>query len=111
MTAERRKDPRLYLRVDLDFSCGHNFFRGRTRDLSSGGLFLETTANIPIGTIVSIDLRFLKRNLRVRAEAMWELRERGRIVGVGVRFLDLSDAARRAIGAFMALREPLRVEG
>lgn len=110
MGSERRRHPRLYLRVELDFSCGHNFYRGQTRDLSAGGLFIATTAKIPLGTIISVDLRFLKRNLRVKAEAVWECMERGRVVGVGLRFVDLTDGARRAIEAFMTLRSPLRVD-
>lgn len=109
MSAERRQHSRLYLRVDLDFSCGHNFFRGHTRDISTGGLFIETTAKIPLGSTISIDLRFLKRNLRVNARATWEQRERGRVIGVGLEFVDLSDTARRAIEAFMTLRQPMHV--
>ncbi|CAN5515464.1 hypothetical protein BH09MYX1_BH09MYX1_41990 [soil metagenome] len=110
MSQERRQHRRIFLRVDLDFACGHNFFRGKTRDLSVGGLFIETTASIPIGTVLSIDLRFLKRNLRVNAVATWENRERGRVVGVGIQFVDLPESASRAIQAFMALREPLQVD-
>lgn len=74
-------------------------------------MFIETSAKIPLGTTISIDLRFLKRNLRVNARATWEQRERGRVVGVGLEFVDLSDSARRAIEAFMTLRQPMRLHG
>ena len=110
MDSDRRRHPRLYLRVELDFACESNFYRGQTRDISAGGLFIETSAKIPLGTIISVDLRFLKRNLRVKAEAMWELRERGRLTGIGFQFVELPDSARRAIEAFMTLRQPLHVD-
>ncbi len=110
MSSDRRRYPRHFVRVELDFSSGHNFFRGTTRDISVGGVFLETTANIPVGEIVNMDLRFFKRNLRVNAVVKWVHRERGRVVGVGLEFLALSDTARRAIEAFMVLRPPLPLE-
>jgi uncharacterized protein (TIGR02266 family) len=107
-TADRRKHPRLSIAVDVDFKSGHNFFSARTRDISSGGLFIESDAAIPVGTRIEIDLTFLKSHLRVPAEVAWTLEEEGRCVGMGVRFVDLRHAAKRSIEAFMALRSPLQ---
>lgn len=105
--ADRRKHPRLSIAVDVDYQSGHNFFSARTRDISSGGLFIESDTAIPVGARIEIDLTFLKAHLRVPAEVAWTLEEEGRCVGMGVRFIDLRHAAKRSIEAFMALRRPL----
>ncbi|HEY6463377.1 MAG TPA: PilZ domain-containing protein [Polyangiaceae bacterium] len=107
-TADRRKHPRLSIAVDVDFKSGHNFFTARTRDISSGGLFIESDAPVPVGMRIEIDLSFLKSHVRVPAEVAWTLEEDGRCVGMGVRFIDLRPAARKSIEAFMALRSPLQ---
>jgi uncharacterized protein (TIGR02266 family) len=107
-TADRRKHPRLSIAVDVDFKSGHNFFTARTRDISSGGLFIESDAPIPVGMRIEIDLSFLKARVRVPAEVAWTLEEDGRCVGMGVRFIDLRPAATKSIEAFMALRRPLQ---
>ena len=62
---------------------------------------------LPIGTRLSIDLRFLKQHMRVDCEVMWALTEGDKTVGVGLRFLDLRPSAKKSIEAFMVFREPL----
>jgi uncharacterized protein (TIGR02266 family) len=104
---DRRAHPRLTLAVDVDFSSGHNFYSARLRDISVGGLFIEAEATLPVGTRLTVDLTFLRKHLRVECEVMWALTDGDRPVGVGVRFLDLSPAARKSVEAFMVLRHPL----
>jgi uncharacterized protein (TIGR02266 family) len=104
---DRRTHPRLSLAVAVDLRSGHNFYSARTRDLSVGGLFIEAEATLPIGTRLSVDLKFLKKHVRADCEVMWALTDGERPVGVGVRFLDLNAEARKAIEAFMVFRDPL----
>jgi len=104
---DRRKHARLSIAVAVDFNSHHNFYSSRTRDISAGGLFVETDAALPIGTLLGVDLKFLKKHLRVECEVMWALTEGDKAVGVGLRFVELRPAARKGIEAFMVLREPL----
>jgi uncharacterized protein (TIGR02266 family) len=104
---DRRQQARLSIAVAVDFNSGHNFYSARTRDISTGGLFVETDAALPIGTQISVDLKFLKKHLRVECEVMWALTEDGKTVGVGLRFVDLRRRAKDSIEAFMVLRKPL----
>ncbi len=105
--SDRRKHPRLSMDVAVDFTSAHNFYAARIRDMSVGGLFIETDAVIGIGTQLVADLRFLNKHVRVDCEVMWALTDGEKVGGVGVRFLDLKPAARRSIEAFMVLRAPL----
>ena len=104
---DRRQHPRLSIEVAVDFTSGHNFYSALIRDISMGGLFIETDAIISIGTQLVVDLRFLKKHLRVDCEVMWALTHGEKGDGVGVRFLDLKPAAQKSIEAFMVLRAPL----
>ena len=108
---ESRQHPRVSIAVDVDVASGSNFYAGRTRDLSLGGLFVETDVGLPIGLQVDVKLKLPKGTFTVRCEVMWLLSEGPlQTVGVGVRFLELSPGAKRAIEAFMAIRSPLDFE-
>jgi uncharacterized protein (TIGR02266 family) len=104
---DRRKHPRLTLAVAVDFTSGNNFYSALIRDISMGGLFIETDALIPIGTQLLVDLRFLMKHMRVECEVMWAVGDCDSGAGVGVRFLGLQPSQQKSIEAFMVLRRPL----
>jgi uncharacterized protein (TIGR02266 family) len=105
---ERRQHPRLSIAVEIDFGSEHNFYAAQTRDISVGGLFIDTDIALAIGTKLRVDLKFLQKKIHAEAEVTWVLVGEGeKAVGVGVRFLDLSPAAKKSIEAFMVLREPM----
>jgi uncharacterized protein (TIGR02266 family) len=109
--AERRVHRRVCAEVDITWHSGHNFFATRTRDISAGGLFLETREALTLGQHVSVEITLLKRTFWLRAEVAWVLdAEAGKVGGAGLRFLEIDDAARRTIAVFMSLRDPLRVD-
>jgi uncharacterized protein (TIGR02266 family) len=105
---ERRQHPRLSIAVEVDLRSEHNFYSAQTRDISVGGIFIETDVALPIGTRLRIDLKFLKKRIDTDVEVTWVLVGEGQqAAGVGVRFVDLPDSARRDIEKFMALRAPM----
>jgi uncharacterized protein (TIGR02266 family) len=108
---DRRKHVRISVSVDLDFKSGHNFFAGRSRDLSIGGLFIETDVALPPGAEIVVAMRLLDKGFAIRSEVAWVRRnEHGDTEGIGVRFLDLHAATRKTIETFMALRHPMPLE-
>ena len=107
---ESRQHPRVFIAVDVDVSSGSNFYAGRTRDLSLGGLFVETDVGLPIGAQIDVKLKLPKGTFNVPCEVVWQLSEKGHTLGVGVRFLQLSTAATRAIEGFMSVRSPVDFE-
>jgi uncharacterized protein (TIGR02266 family) len=108
---DRRKHPRLSVSLEVDVSSGHNFYAGRTRDISAGGLFIEGDLGLSPGAELTVRLHLSDHRLTLRSEVMWVLAgEDERTVGVGVRFVELGADARAAIDAFMATRSPLAFE-
>jgi uncharacterized protein (TIGR02266 family) len=104
---ERRRSPRVALEAAVDLESGDNFFSGRTRDISSGGLFIETHARLPIGSRVWVKLRLMGRSFDVESVVAWHLEDANGIVGIGVEFVHMCAVGRGAIRAFMETRAPL----
>jgi uncharacterized protein (TIGR02266 family) len=104
---DRRGHARVSIAVAVDLKSGHNFYSVRTRDISTGGLFVETDAALAIGTQLVLDLKFMDKQMRVDCEVVWALTDGDKTVGIGLRFVDLRPIARKNIEAFMALRTPL----
>ena len=108
---ERRSAHRLPLSAAVDLSSRDNFFAGRARDISLGGLFVETSAALDVGTRIGVRIQILERAFAVMTEVTWVLSDRvGRPVGVGVRFLQMPAPLTEAIATFMRQRRPINFE-
>ena len=105
--ADRRQQGRIAIATEVDLTSDDNFYAGRTRDLSVGGLFIETDATLPIGFKIAVRLKLGGKAFALDAEVMWVLLpsvdEPG---GIGVSFCDLPLDIERAIVTFMLEREP-----
>jgi uncharacterized protein (TIGR02266 family) len=107
-TPERRRQARFAIASDVDLTSGDNFYVGRTRDLSIGGLYIETNASLPLGSKLAVRVKIRGKAFSIDAEVVWTLLPEGDAVGgIGLRFLELPVDARRAIERFMAVRPPL----
>lgn len=109
--AERRVHPRVHAVLSVDFESAHNFYSGRTRDISVGGLFIESEYCPSVGTRLAVEIQLLGDRVHADAEVAWVLLGTDGVpTGMGLRFLDLSVEAQRCIGGFMALRAPVPFE-
>ncbi len=105
---DRRSAPRLPLSAAVDLTSRDNFFAGRALDISLGGIFIETTAALEVGTKIGVRIQILDRVFAVATEVTWVLADRiGRPTGVGVRFLHLPAPLAETITAFIHQRMPI----
>lgn len=88
----RRLTARLDAREEVwvYWECNDRDDVSRVRDLSSGGLFIETPRSIPAATLVT--LHFLVGEGQVRAEAL--VRHVERKNGLGLKFLTVTEGDR-----------------
>jgi uncharacterized protein (TIGR02266 family) len=108
---DKRRHARVSVSVDVDFSSDSNFFRGTTRDMSAGGIFVETDVGLPVSSQVNLYIHLLDKSYCIRCRVAWQKTgQDGAVQGVGLEFLDLHAAAKRTIEAFMALRKPIRLD-
>jgi uncharacterized protein (TIGR02266 family) len=85
----RRTDPRYDRRIEVEVKAGQQQFRAHTRNLSLGGMFIETAEVLPIQA--TIELRFQlpaqPEPVEVTAEVRWREPGEGALQpGLGVRF-------------------------
>ena len=103
---ERRLHPRLPHRTEVVFDdeFGDGLFYVYSEDVSMGGIYLASDIPVRKGTMLflSFALPGHKRAIRVTGEVVRTTRS-GAGVGVGVRFVGLSDLAKRRLEDFLAL--------
>jgi hypothetical protein len=90
---ERRQDDRTRLVIDIFFEGTDATGVASTRDISAGGLYMNTLASIPEGT--TLRLRIPLGDEQVIASARVIYSNPGH--GVGVHFYNLSEKDREAV--------------
>ena len=104
---EKRQHNRVTISAVVNLSSEDNFYAGAARDISVGGLYVESDAGLAIGTEVTALLKLPSKVLSLRAEVMWSVAKESKTVGMGLRFLNMPAPAKREIEAFMLLRQPI----
>lgn len=90
---ERRLHDRSRLIVDVFFDGQDSTGVASTKDISLGGLYINTRAEIPDGGQLIVRIPMAKQEIVCSAEVVY----RNPGLGLGVRFLDLSDDARAVL--------------
>jgi hypothetical protein len=89
-TEERRQYDRSRLIVDVYFDGADSTGVASTKDISLGGLYMNTQAEIPIGATLALRLPLGGEHVVVKADVVYSNPGHG----VGVKFHPLSDQAR-----------------
>ncbi len=99
---ERRKFPRAPLATQIEHAAGTLI--GFSKDISLGGMFIETSEPLVVGSKVNLLFHIDSTGAAVpaKAEVLYEVFK----VGVGVRFLDVSPADRARIAAHLSNAAP-----
>jgi hypothetical protein len=95
---ERRRHDRSRLIVDVFFDGADATAVASTKDISVGGLYMNTRQELPEGGLLTLRLPFAEGDVVVNAEVVYSNPGRG----VGVRFHGLTDEARSVIERALA---------
>lgn len=87
---ERRTFDRSRLIVDVFFNGADTTGVASTKDISAGGLYMNTQAELPEGAVLTMRIPFGEEQVVVNAEVVYSNPGRG----VGVRFQGLSEKDR-----------------
>lgn len=90
---ERRRHDRSRLIVDVFFDGQDLTGVASTKDISLGGLYMNTRAEVPEGETLMIRIPLGEHQIICSAEVVY----RNPGLGLGVRFIDLSDEARAVL--------------
>lgn len=88
---ERRQFDRSRLIVDVYFDGADGTAVASTKDISPGGLYMNTQTDLPEGGLLTLRLPFATGDVIVNAEVVYSNPGRG----VGVRFQGLTEKDRR----------------
>ena len=105
MSINQRKTERHHVRFKLVYDDGHTFNAGSVADVSEGGIFLETSLPLPVGTIVRITpldpAGGTLFEVQARVVRSIPYHEATDAAGMGVEFLGLSDVERKSMVALI----------
>jgi uncharacterized protein (TIGR02266 family) len=84
----RRSDRRYDRRLSIDFVHEGTTYSGHTRNISLGGVFIETEHTLPFGARVSLRFRVPTQSdpVEVNGQVRWLETEEQQPRGIGVRF-------------------------
>jgi hypothetical protein len=99
---ERRQYPRAPLATQVEHAEGMQI--GFSKDISVGGMFIELTKPVPVGSRLNLLFHLDDGGDAVRAEA--EVLYSVLKLGVGVRFLALDPAGQGRVEAYVAKANP-----
>jgi uncharacterized protein (TIGR02266 family) len=105
---KRRTQQRYAIRLPVSLTYEGQEYGGQTRNMSIGGLFVETATKLPFGA--TIHLRFeiptLKETIEVDGEIRWVETVEGVSKGIGVQFRGLRAKHVWALNKFFSDKTP-----
>jgi uncharacterized protein (TIGR02266 family) len=106
---DRRLEHRVLLEAKVTFERASERYRGVSRDISRGGMFVATQSMVPVGSDVNVDLELESGPLRLQGTVRWTRagdEDEGIDAGFGIAFTRLEPAQLNALGAVCDEREP-----
>jgi type IV pilus assembly protein PilZ len=98
---ERREHERVAMCLEVDYRCDDTFLFAYITDMSAMGIFVQTTAPKPAGTMLNLRFKTPEgKRLDVDGRVIWVNQPHGKDSinpGMGVQFVDLTPAQRDQI--------------
>ncbi len=100
---------RVDLRVPVDILCSKGIrLTGKTRNVSEGGMFVETALLLPVGSPVRCDVSLADSPIEVFGRIAWSRpRHPLAAAGMGIQFVGFEDRARRVLHAVVEQGDPV----
>lgn len=102
MKEDKRKAVRVKKALEIVYSSKSPPIQARLDDLSETGMFIETSHPLEVGALVDFTLVLPDAEAAEPIKGKGEIAWTDKTVGVGVKFLDLSDEDRARIKWYVA---------
>jgi uncharacterized protein (TIGR02266 family) len=98
-TGSEGRPRRVDVRVPVDILCSKGIrLTGKTRNVSEGGMFVETALLLPVGSPVRCDLALTESAVEVFGRIAWSRpRQPFATAGMGIQFVGYEEGARRVL--------------
>ena len=103
VSAYRDREDRVSAKLRITFKNANDFFRAYIGDLSSGGLFVKTTKNLPVDTLLDVEFRLpnCEHVMRSKGKVVWtrskDKSSERMPPGMGIQFIDMDPEAKRLL--------------
>jgi uncharacterized protein (TIGR02266 family) len=113
-TGNRRRHPRIYRPVEVNYYFGNDSYTESTMSLSMGGLYVKTDRPLQVGTLFRVDfcLPGFDHPFKVRGQVIWkkEIPDTNGPPGMGIKFYDVHEDDKRALIQYLANSQLTRQE-
>ena len=92
----RRGGKRVSGKINISFKKADDFFRAYVPNLGEGGLFIQTTKNLPVGSILDLEFSLPGSNQEIttKGKVVWirpqDMSTEKMPPGMGIQFIDMS---------------------
>lgn len=110
MLIKDRSNPRLPVKIRVDFTSDDSVQTVSALNISAGGVFLATRKPLPAGSMVLLQLNLpsLEGAVEVMGEVVWNNVNTGQHSdlpeGMGIRFISQSSLVREYLGTFQSAK-------
>lgn len=104
---ERRKHPRVPVRIRIQYRVADRFFTDYIQNLSMGGIFVETTDPLPVHTALKVQFALPSLEKPIVADGVVVHRveisggKSRAASGMGIRFSQLDERSKRTLEAYI----------
>lgn len=107
---ERRRSRRVPVQIQIQYQTADGFFQDYIRNLSLGGIFIETEKPLPTNTKLKVEFRLPEMNDPITADGV-VVHTLGRRQnaqpapsGMGIRFSELNSASRKRLESYLQVQ-------
>ncbi len=108
---ERRRTRRVPVQIQIRYKTADGFFQDYIRNLSLGGIFIETEKPLPMNTKLKVEFRLPELRSPITASGMvvHTLRvgqaKKSSVSGMGIRFADLEPSSKQMLESYLRTRD------
>jgi type IV pilus assembly protein PilZ len=113
-TTNRRRQPRIYLPVEVNYANGSDLVSEVTMSLSMGGLYVKTSQPLEIGSLFLVDFTLpgFDHQYKIKGKVIWvkTMEDAHGPPGMGIKFLNVPEENKRTLLQYLAASQVTQQE-
>jgi uncharacterized protein (TIGR02266 family) len=106
---KRRRHPRIYRPVKVNYSFEEELFTKPTMSLSMGGMYLKTVRPLEIGSIFPLDFTLpdFDHDFQIKGKVIWNkiTEDEHGPPGMGIKFIDAREDDKKALLQYLGFSQ------
>ena len=102
----RRRHPRIYRPVEVNYYFGRNIYRESTLSLSMGGLYVKTSRPLEVGSLFMVEFTLpgFDNLFEIMGKVIWkkEKQDINGPPGMGIKFFNVPENDKRTLLQYLA---------